>query len=137
MGTTHCSLYALGGLMALHGNLGQGASTPHHLGSPSINSFPAYRLDTSVKKAEGSPLEGITYLGSAEQHNTLCPHPMGTDLYKQQCWTLLIPITSTFLCSIFLGEKLEPKHIIGMGLIMLGLIVMSSCSKQGCAGKLK
>ncbi|MGY0288516.1 MAG: DMT family transporter [Candidatus Methanodesulfokora washburnensis] len=51
--------------------------------------------------------------------------------------TLLIPITSTFLCNIFLGEKLEPKHIIGMGLIMLGLIVMSSCSKQGYAGKLK
>ena len=35
--------------------------------------------------------------------------------------TLLIPVTAILLGSLFLGERLEPNHFIGMGAIALGL----------------
>jgi drug/metabolite transporter (DMT)-like permease len=39
--------------------------------------------------------------------------------------TLLIPVTATLLCTAFLGERLELRHIVGMCLIMTGLLIMN------------
>ena len=39
--------------------------------------------------------------------------------------TLLIPVTATLLCTVFLGERLELRHIVGMCLIMTGLLIMN------------
>ncbi|HEX9878780.1 MAG TPA: DMT family transporter [Candidatus Binatia bacterium] len=38
--------------------------------------------------------------------------------------TFLIPVSAILLGTMFLGERLEPKHFAGMGLIGLGLAVM-------------
>lgn len=37
--------------------------------------------------------------------------------------TLMIPVTATFLCAAFLGERLEVKHAAGMLAISLGLVI--------------
>lgn len=39
--------------------------------------------------------------------------------------TLLIPVMATLLCTAFLGERLELRHIVGMCLIMTGLLIMN------------
>lgn len=36
--------------------------------------------------------------------------------------TLLIPVSAILLGTIILGEQLEPKHMLGMGLISIGLL---------------
>ncbi|WP_404711076.1 DMT family transporter [Sphingomonas sp. MMS24-J13] len=38
--------------------------------------------------------------------------------------TFLIPVTAVLLGSLFLGERLEPRHLAGMGLIALGLVAI-------------
>ena len=35
--------------------------------------------------------------------------------------TLLIPVSAVLLGTLFLGERLEPNHFVGMGAITLGL----------------
>ncbi len=38
--------------------------------------------------------------------------------------TLLIPVSATLLGTAILGEQLELKHMVGMGLISIGLLTM-------------
>ena len=38
--------------------------------------------------------------------------------------TFLIPVSAVMLCTIVLGERLEPEHFTGMGLIGLGLLTI-------------
>ncbi|MCS7102826.1 MAG: DMT family transporter [Candidatus Korarchaeum sp.] len=37
--------------------------------------------------------------------------------------TLLIPVTATLLCTTLLGERLEDRHLLGMVVILIGLII--------------
>ena len=36
--------------------------------------------------------------------------------------TLLVPVSALLLGTTFLGEQLEPEHLVGMGLISIGLV---------------
>lgn len=38
--------------------------------------------------------------------------------------TLLIPVSAVLLGAVFLGERLEPRHLAGMGLVALGLLTI-------------
>jgi len=38
--------------------------------------------------------------------------------------TFLIPVTSILLGAVFLQERLEPRHFVGMALIGLGLVMI-------------
>lgn len=46
--------------------------------------------------------------------------------------TLLIPVTATLLCTAFLGERLELRHIVGICLIMTGLLIMNLRGELQC-----
>ena len=38
--------------------------------------------------------------------------------------TLLVPVSAILLGTTVLGERLEPRHFVGMGLLAIGLVII-------------